>query len=320
MRWVLLALLVFSLPSVLAVEPTISISSTSGPIGTVVSVSTEYVGDVPGELRIYTSPNDAPVGPARECDLTIPCQFSEDYEISGSTDFYSFYITSQGALDSSIVSFEVTDDTPPVFDRVFVPATGEISVSVLIDFEVTDDVVVENVTINFGDGNITTYQCDSSICREDDIVHRYELPGTYTVTFDAVDNDGLEAEQVQEVIEVFGELDSDSDGIPDEQDDCINTDPSRIEFVSSSGEAVGCACAEIDADDFDDGNLCTLESCVINADDELEILHEPVEDGSSPGQLQGVCQDGQYISSSCSEGDSSVCFGNLGNEHPFCFR
>jgi len=289
MRWVLLALVLLCFPSVFADTPTLSIDPSSGPLGTTVTLTATVQPNSAGDLTIY-SVSGVPLT-SQSCGAgTASCAFSQVTTIdSADNSFYAEYFTGAAAPVSPTVVFDVVDNTPPVFSEAqFVPDTGEISVPASMNFEVTDDVTVESVTIDFGDGSSESFPCGQSLCRELDISHTYELPNTYAVTFTAADNEGLENTKTEE-IEISSQLDSDSDGIPDEQDDCVNTPADLVSSVSSSGEAVGCACAEIDADDFDDGNLCTLESCVIS-DGELEILHESVEDGSSPGSLSVTVQ------------------------------
>ena len=313
---------ILCLPSVLAVSPIISIDPSSGPLETPVTIAASYSGDQEGVLVIRVLPDETPIS-FKSCNLTSPCQDTADHIVEAEgTGFYAEYDTDGVNLFSNEVFFQITTNTPPSLNYFFIPEEGTISVPMAITFEAVDDSAVERVIIDFDDGSVPLeISCTSNTCKDDGAVaYMFELPGTYNVTMTAFDDEGAQMPVEFREVRVSGVLDSDEDGIPDEDDFCPNTNSQLPrDLIAQSGELAGCACEEIDPSDFGDGNLCTAESCIITDTGELEIVHTAVPNDFSPSGLSGVCRDGVYVSGACNSDDAQVCFGNLGNEQPFCF-
>ena len=141
----------------------------------------------------------------------------------------SKYVSAQGELRVRISGFKTANfqswsdalywevsqaftasNTPPV--AAFSPACTELGCS-FSDQSTDGDGTITGWSWDFGDGNSSNSQNPS---------HSYADSGTYTVSLTVTDNDGSTDTTSQNITVNAAQNDADNDGVPDNQDNCID--------------------------------------------------------------------------------------------------
>ena len=162
---------------------------------------------------------------------------------------------------------------------------------------------LSSITTYYGDGQSGTQTCSGGSCSKT-FMHTYATSGTFSSYAVAQDAQGHTGQSVTIPVTIQAPSDTDGDGIPDSSDQCPNT-PVAWRPVVTSGQYLGCACAEITAmvpDPTRDANACTIDTCSITAAGAFLAVHTPAQEYAQPEGMSDGCQGTTYHDYSCLSG------------------
>jgi len=162
---------------------------------------------------------------------------------------------------------------------------------------------LSQIKVFYGDGASATQSCSGGSCGKT-WSHSYSASGTVNAYATVTDGQGHTATSQMVPVYVQAPSDADGDGVPDASDQCPST-PTAWRPVVTSGNYLGCACAEITAmipDPTRDANACTDDSCSITASGAFQAVHTPFPDGSQPEGLSDGCQGSDWVDYACEAG------------------
>ena len=224
-------------------------------------------------------------------------------------------------LTATTTSITVIGPTIPHVDSINVqPNPTIVGSSVSFSVSATDaGNDLASLTTYYGDGGSSTQTCSGGSCSKT-FTHTYATSGTFSSYAVAQDAQGHTGQSVTIPVTIQAPSDTDGDGIPDSSDQCPNT-PVAWRPVVTSGQYLGCACAEITAmvpDPTRDANACTTDSCSLTAAGAFLAVHTPAQDYAQPEGMSDGCVGQVTHDYACVGGvvvDNAVtCSGDT----PFC--
>ena len=302
---------------------TLTVTPSSIEYGQSFSIQASFL-DTDGTQLITVYRGATTIGSKTNC-AGITCTYSIT-DTPTSTGYITYKATGRdinGNDVSTTKTVTVTGATVPTVSVLVSPTT--LTTGQAASFQVTasdsgND--LSQIQVFYGDGSSATQSCSGGSCSKT-WSHSYAASGTFTAYATATDSQSHTATSQSVPVYVTSPADSDGDGVPDASDQCPST-PVAWRPVVTSGQYLGCACAEITAmvpDPTRDANACTIDTCSITASGAFLAVHTPAQEYAQPeGMVDGcvgqvthdyACVGGVVVDNAvtCS-GDTPFCANN----------